>query len=77
MVNQKISKSLFINNEVARIEIEGNNIRFLLANNECLYEVTYSEFKEFLKDISFVCLTSWNKDLQKNYIEYVQYFSKL
>lgn len=70
-------KSLSINNEVARIEKTEEKTRFLICDDDiCMKEVTYSEFKNFLKDISFVCLTSWNKDLQKKYIEFVQYFGK-
>lgn len=75
---KKEIKSLAINNEVARIEKAEGKTWFLVCDDDvCMREVTYSEFKNFLKDISFVCLTSWNEDLQKRYIEFVQYFSKL
>lgn len=76
-MNKEI-KSLSINAEVARIEITENKTWFLICKDDvCMMEVTYREFKEFLKEISFVCLTSWNDDLQKRYIDFVQYFSKL
>ena len=71
-------KSLSINNEVARIEIASQKICFLICDdNICMKEVTYTEFKEFLKEISYVCLTSWNKELQKRYVEFVQYFHSI
>ena len=67
-------KSLSINGEVARIDGE----TFLICDDDiCLREVTYQEFKEFIISLSYVCLTSWNEDLQKRYIEFVQYFHKL
>ena len=76
-MNKEI-KSLSINAEIARIEITENKTWFLICEDDiCMREVTHSEFKEFLKQISFVCLTSWNEDLQKRYIDFVQYFSKL
>ena len=71
-------KSLSINNEVARIETTDQKTWFLICDdNICMREVTYTEFKEFLKEISYVCLTSWNKELQKRYIEFVQYFHSI
>ena len=71
-------KSLSINNEVARIEITDQKIWFLICDDDiCMREVTYTDFKEFLKKISYVCLTSWNKELQKKYIEFVQYFHSI
>lgn len=74
----KETKSLSINNEVARIEITDNKTWLLICDDSvCMREVTYTEFKEFLKEISYVCLTSWNEELQKRYIEFVQYFNKL
>jgi len=74
----KETKDLFINDEVARIEKTERKTWFLVCDDNIgLREVTYSEFKKFLQNISFVCLTSWNTDLQKRYIEFVQYFSKL
>ena len=74
----KETKSLSINNEIARIEKSEGKIWFLICDDDiCMREVTYTEFKEFLKEISYVCLTSWNEELQKNYIEFVRYFDKL
>lgn len=74
----KETKSLSINNEVARIETTENKTYFLICDDDiCMREVTYTEFKDFLKDISFVCLTSWNKDLQKRYVEFMQYFNSI
>lgn len=74
----KETKSLSINNEVARIEVTDNKTWFLICDDDvCMREVTYTEFKEFLKKISFVCLTSWNEELQKRYIEFVQYFNSI
>lgn len=71
-------KSLSINNEVARIEKTEEKTRFLICDDDiCMREVNYAEFKEFLKSISYVCITSWNKDLQSKYIEFVQYFDEL
>ena len=74
----KETKSLSINNEVARIEITDQKTWFLICDDDiCMREVTYTEFKEFLKKISYVCLTSWNEELQKRYIEFVQYFHSI
>ena len=71
-------KSLSINNEVVRIEITDKKTRFLICDDDvCMREVTYPEFKEFLKQISYVCLTSWNEELQKKYIEFVKYFDSI
>lgn len=71
-------KKLFINNEVARIEVTENKTWFLVCKDDmCMSEVTYTEMKEFLKDISFVCIASWNDELRKNYIDFVQYFATL
>lgn len=68
-------KSLFIKGEVARIEKTKEKTIFLICDDDiCMKEVNYIDFKEFLKSISYVCITSWNKDLQKRYIEYVEYF---
>lgn len=64
--------------EMARIEQTDETTRFLIcASDICMREVTYKEFKEFIISISYVCLTSCNKDIQQSYIEFVQYFDKL
>ena len=71
-------KSLFINEEVARIEKTEKEIILLICDDgTCMKKVEYGKFKDFLKDISFVCLTSWNKNLQNEYIEFVQYFKEI
>ena len=71
-------KSLSINGEVARIQQTEEKTWFLICDDDmCLREVTYTEFKNFIVSLSYVCLTSWNEDLQKSYIEFVQYFHKL
>lgn len=71
-------KKLFINNEVARIEVTERKTWFLVCKDDmCMSEVTYAEMKEYLKDLSFVCLTSWNEELRKKYIDFVQYFATL
>ena len=68
-------KSLIINAEVARIE--AGRLLVVTDDGNAMREVTPAEFKEFLKEISYVCLTSWNEELRNNYIEFVQYFDKL
>lgn len=74
----KEAKSLFINNEVARIEITEHKTWFLICKDESgMMEATYKEFKQFVSDLSFVCLTSWNEELKEHYIDFVRYFSKL
>lgn len=73
-----MKKSLSINEEVARIVVNDNETLLLICDDDvCLREVSYSEFKEFLKEISFVCITTWNEELRKNYIDFVQYFATL
>ena len=71
------SKSLSINYEVCRITKAGDRYYFLVTNDECLREVSYSEFREFLKEISYVCITSWNRDLTNRYIQFVKYFHSI
>jgi hypothetical protein len=71
-------KSLFINDEAARIEKTEDKVKFLICDDDvCMKEVNYKEFKEYLKNISSVCFESWNKDLHNKYIEFVDYFNKI
>ena len=69
-------KSLSINGEVARITND-NKFYILDYDYNILRQVNKKEFINFLKDISWVCLTTWSKDLQKKYIEFVNYTNNL
>ena len=40
---------------------------------ECYIECTRNEFIEELKAMSWVCLTSWNKDYRQQYLDLVDY----
>ena len=40
---------------------------------ECYIECTRNEFIDELKAMSWVCLTSWNKDYRQQYLDLVDY----
>lgn len=44
---------------------------------ECYIGCTREEFIEELKKMSWVCLTSWDKELKKDYLELVEYCKEI
>ena len=44
---------------------------------ECYIECSRAEFIEELKAMSWVCLTSWNKDYRQQYLDLVDYVKEM
>lgn len=76
---EKTKKSLFISGgEIARIEIKNNDVNFLLCNDYgIMEEVNHNDLKKFLIESSYMFITSYDKNLTKNYIEFVKYFDDI
>ena len=57
------------------------NGRFYKLNDEygyeCYVECSKSEFIEYLKGLSWVCLTSWDKNYRQDYLNLVDYVNAL
>lgn len=55
------------------------NGKYYITNKEweCYQECTRNEFIEELKKMSWVCLTSWNKELRKQYLDLVDYVKEI
>ena len=51
------------------------NGKYYITNEEweCYQECTRNEFIEELKKMSWVCLTSWDKELRQQYLDLVDY----
>ena len=49
--------------------------KFYIEDEEwgCYKSCTEKEFIEELKKISYICLTSWNKEVRKEYLDFVDY----
>ncbi len=70
-----------------RIELFNNGVgimsiiddKFYVEDEEwgCYKEVTIKEFIESLKAISYVYLTTWDKEVKNKYLELVEYTRKL
>ena len=71
-------KSLFMNGVEIMAIIDG---RFYIPNDEygweCLVECTKNQFIEKLKQMSWVCLTTWCKELKQEYLDLVDYTNQL
>lgn len=67
---------LFING-VSVMGIE--NGEYLITNEEweCYKTCSRKEFIEELKKFSWVCLTSWDKELREEYLKLVDYCKEL
>lgn len=65
-----MKKELFSNGvEIARVD---NNKYFIESEDgEYIKQVDKKEFIEYLKKISYSCLTSWNKEIRQQYLELV------
>lgn len=69
---------LFMNGaEYMRIE----NGKYYKVNEETEWDVmvecTRSEFIRELKELSWVCLTTWDKELRQQYLELVDYTKEM
>ena len=55
--------------------------KFYITNDvpgyECYIEVNKNKFIEELKQLSWVCLTSWDKELKQQYLEFVDYVKEV
>lgn len=67
---------VFING-VSVIGIENGEYLITDREWECYKKVTRKEFIEELKNLSWVCLTSWSKELREQYLKLVDYCNKL
>lgn len=60
-------------NGVGIMTIENGKYYIINEEWECYQECTRNEFIEELKKMSWVCLTSWNKELRQQYLDLVDY----
>lgn len=68
-----MTKSFFISGaSVLMIKDDGANIVWLKVTDdgEGMQEVTAKEFIDYFKGLAYVCITSWNSDLVKEYREF-------
>lgn len=69
-------KELFMNG-VGIIAVIDNKFYIEDETWGCYKECSKNEFIEELKKLSWVCLTTWNKDLKKDYLELVDIVKEL
>jgi len=69
-------KELFMNGVGIMAIIDG---KYYIEDEEwgCYKGCNRNEFIEELKQISWVCLTSWNKQLRNEYLDLVNYCKEL
>lgn len=65
-------KELFING-VGVMAIIDNKFYIVDKEWECYKGCSKNEFIEELKKMSWICLTSWDKDLRETYLNLVNY----
>lgn len=63
--------------EVLRIENEHYYILDETTGFDIMIEVTRNEFIKELKKYSWVCLTTWDKQTRQDYLDLVDYCSKM
>lgn len=75
----KAQKSLFLNDEVLRIEQANGKTRFLKVSSDGagMQEVSYAEFMDFFKSLAYVFATSWNTKLIEEYREFDKFIQSL
>lgn len=61
--------------------MEVENGKYYIANEETdwdyMKECTRNEFIRELKEMSWVCLTTWDKELTKQYLDLVNYVKEM
>lgn len=74
-----IKKSLFLNDEVLRVEKSDDKVRFLMVTDDgvAMQEVSYLEFMEFFKKLAYAFITSWNTELIEQYREFDKFINDL
>jgi hypothetical protein len=71
-----MKKELFMNG-VGILKIENDNFYIVDDDDEFYIKVNKETFIEELKRLSWVCLTTWNKELKEDYLDIVNYVKEL
>lgn len=71
-----MKKELFMNG-VGILKIENDNFYIVDDNDEFYVKVNKEAFIEELKRLSWVYLTTWNKELKEDYLDIVNYVKEL
>ena len=71
-----MKKELFMNG-VGILKIDNDNFYIVDDNDEFYVKVNKTALIEELKRLSWVCLTTWNKELKEDYLDIVNYVKEL
>lgn len=71
-----MKKELFMNG-AGILKIDNDNFYIVDDDDEFYIKVNKETFIEELKRLSWVCLTTWNKELKEDYLDIVNYVKEL